>query len=98
MNKWKRWVLILSSFGLMNGCAEDNKDRDAISTKASEVAIQYIQKEYNRTMVIEDVEFTSAIGGGTVFVNGHFEDKPKEKVSVTIDHQNDYEVEGVGRD
>jgi hypothetical protein len=73
----------------------NNESRKEISDKAKEVAIEYIKNEENRALVVEGVEFTSAIGGGTVWIDGYYEDDPSENVSVTVNYgDNGYSVGG----
>ncbi|MCC5804667.1 hypothetical protein [Rossellomorea vietnamensis] len=89
-------IVIIGVILSLVSCSNDNKDE--IATKAKSVAVDYMKEEQNIIFVPEDVEFTSAIGGGTLWVNGYDKQAPSDKYSVTINYKdNEFEVGGIGK-
>lgn len=82
-------------FLLLSGC--NTSDKDEIEVKAKEVAIEFMKNQENINFVPDEVEFTTAIGGGTVWVYGHNKDNKAEEFSVTVNYDEDsYTVGGIG--
>lgn len=89
-------ALISSVFLILSACGLSHSEKEDIIKKSSQVAIEYIKKNEKKDLVVDNVEFTSAIGGGSVFVHGHLKDKKKEKYSVSVSYQQDYKVQSIG--
>ncbi len=88
-------MLMIGVIILLNAC--NDTDNAEVGKRAKEVAVQYMKNEKNINFVPKDVEITSAIGEGTVWVDGYNKDEPNEKYSVTINYENNkYSVGGVG--
>lgn len=89
--------IILFTIGvaiLLSAC--NKQDQEEIAEKAKQVAVDFMKSEESIDFVPEEVEFTSAIGGGTVWVEGYNEDNPSEVYSVTVNYDdNNYEVGSV---
>lgn len=79
----------------MSAC--NKQDQEEITKKAKQVAVDFMKSEESIDFVPEEIEFTSAIGGGTVWVEGYNKNNPSEEYSVTVNYDdNNYEVGGVG--
>jgi hypothetical protein len=81
-------VLALCASFVLTAC----EDEDKVVEKATKVAIEHAKEVDEKEFVPNgDVEFTTATGGGTVWIRGYYKDKPSERVSVTINY--DYEAD-----
>ncbi|MFJ7745335.1 hypothetical protein [Peribacillus sp. NPDC097295] len=87
-------LLVLGVVFLMTGCGEDKKE---ITEKANEAAINYLKEEKDIAFEPESIEFTSAIGGGTVSVNG-YDKTTLEKYNVYVNYGDEkgYWISGYG--
>ncbi|WP_141769914.1 hypothetical protein [Bacillus massilinigeriensis] len=79
-------LLSLTLSILIVGCGKTDSDNPEIIKKVKQVAVEYIHEEEGRTLVPDKVEFTTAVGGGSCWVTGHYKDKPSEKVTVAISY------------
>ena len=75
-------LLVLGVVFLMTGCGEDKKE---ITENANKAAINYLKEEKDIVFEPESIEFTSAIGGGTVSVNG-YDKTTLEKYNVYVNY------------
>ncbi|PFP22718.1 hypothetical protein COJ96_25120 [Bacillus sp. AFS073361] len=79
----------------MNSC--NHIEKDTISKRAKETAVEFMKEKENINFVPKDVEYTNAVGGGTVWVEGYDKEEPSQKYSVTVNYEDDkYTVGGVG--
>lgn len=78
----------------------NGEDKDEVVKKATEEAIDYAKEIEGKEFVPNgEYEFTSAIGGGTIWIDGHYKDNPSERVVVTIGYnyeEDRYEGEAFG--
>jgi hypothetical protein len=84
LNIWKLVLIVCTSF-MLTAC--NGEDKDEVVKKATEEAINYAKEIKGKEFVPNgEYELTSAIGGGTVWIDGYFKDNPSERVDVTIDY------------
>lgn len=85
---------------ILSACQSQGEDKDQIVKKSSELAIKFLKDKENVNFLVDDYEFTSAIGGGSIFINGHDKNKPSEELTVTVSYtkEGSYEVGGVAHD
>ncbi|WP_071458614.1 hypothetical protein [Bacillus massilinigeriensis] len=98
----KRYLFLFTFvlLAVMVGCSEKESEDPEVTKRANQLAIEYIQEEEGRTLVPDEIEFSTGIGARGCWVTGHYKDKPSEVVSVAISYDKggkDMEVDYLGR-
>ncbi|WP_071458620.1 hypothetical protein [Bacillus massilinigeriensis] len=77
--------------GILSGCGGGEEDKE-VEDKITKEAIEYVKKNEDKTFIPDHLEYTDAIGGGTCWVIGHYEDEPNKEISVQVvyDQEEDY--------
>ncbi|MGD7008626.1 hypothetical protein [Metabacillus sp. 84] len=94
MRKMCMYILILGVFAMTAaGCGasvEEKEEQEKIKDHAAPIAVDYAMKFYHKEFIIDGFEFSSQIGGGVLFVRGHFEgEKPNQRtVQISYNPEN----------
>ncbi|WP_242223609.1 hypothetical protein [Bacillus cereus group sp. BfR-BA-01380] len=69
------------------------EERQKIKDKDEHATIDYFKKEKNVDVVVTDMEFSGELGGGSIFVNGHYTNDKAKIFAVTVYSKDDYTVQ-----
>jgi hypothetical protein len=81
MKKIGIFILIM---GLITLTACQSNDEVELLDKSKEFAKEFIMKEENVEFVVEEAEFTTAIGKGTIFVRGYVKGDQSDSITVLV--------------
>ncbi|WP_028403256.1 hypothetical protein [Ectobacillus panaciterrae] len=93
------FMLLIGSL-LAGGCSiMKNKTEDKKLLKnAEEETVKFFKEKEHVDVIVTKSEFSSAIGGDTIFVDGYVKEDPTRKISADVHYKDNYNIDSFGLD
>jgi hypothetical protein len=85
----KRLNIVILIMGLITLSACQSKEEAELLDRSKEFAKEFIMKEENVEMVVEEAYFTPAIGVPMIFVDGYVKGDKSDGLTVLVDYDNE---------
>ncbi|MTH54929.1 hypothetical protein GKZ89_16120 [Bacillus mangrovi] len=69
--------------------AEEKEEQEKIKEYAAPIAIEFAEEMEGGKFIIDGYEFSSKLGGGLLFVRGHYEGEKPNRRTVQISYNTD---------